>query len=542
VHSYRRLVLIVLAGLLVTACAAILGDFQGGGAPGDTGDGSSDAVTGGDGRGQSDGALALDGGDGGGGDAGAIDGASSEANGGDGGARDGASVEAASGDAGNSEGGEAGPPLPVLDVLGFALGSAHTCAVVRYTPSGDAAAAATTTYCWGANDHGQLGGGTTTPLPDAGGDASPAFVVPLTATTLAHVAASSTSNHTCAYDVTGQVWCWGANDLGQVNGAVTTSTLDVPTPVRLTDSNTGGRLIASQLAVGANHACSADTRADASAPIFCWGANDHCQAGHVDTTGACTFTPENVAPAPALTSAEPVFGLALGDNATIIVDQRFGTHPVLDFIGDSANGQCNGQSLADVPNLQSCGNWGQLYPIDVSMGNGHGCVVASDDGGVANQVDCWGDNSTLQVDPTLTGGGHVGGHPVFTAVPGVPASDVPVAVGAGNGDSCVVFSTPGRGNSLACQGANSHFQLASNTNLQAAGPVVVNDGAGRPIDVMSVGLGSAHVCALTRMAPHNLLCWGDNSYGQVGVPVTRSSMGTFDVLSPVAVAFPVQAH
>jgi alpha-tubulin suppressor-like RCC1 family protein len=548
VQAYRRLVALVFAGALFSACASLLGDFQEGPSPGSGVEGGGDGTAGDDhtapaeaappGDGSSDGGREASN-ETGGNDGAARDGASGET-GGDSGVGDGRSGEASGadapgGDATNGDGGEGGAPLPVLDVLAFALGSAHSCAVVRYTSPADASTV-TRTYCWGADDHGQLGGGTVTALPDAGTPGGPTFVVPLTATALSHVASSSTSNTTCGFDGAGQVWCWGANDQGQVNGMASSPAANVATPVRLTDSNTGARLIATQLALGANHACSVDTSSDASAPIFCWGANDHCQAGHPDTSSTCTIPVENVAPAPAFAGIGPVFALAPGDNATVLIDQRFGTHPVLDFIGDSSNGQCDGQSVGDFPNLNSCGDWGQIYPSKVSMGNEHGCVSLSQDGGVASEVDCWGDNSTLQVDPTLTGGGHVGGHAVFTAY-----ADLPTAVGAGNGVSCVVFTPAGGGaNYLACQGANSHFQLASDTNYQAAGPVVVNDGAGRPIDVVSVGLGSSHLCALTRATPHSLLCWGDNSFGQVGVPVATSTKGTFDVQSPTRVAFPAQ--
>jgi hypothetical protein len=359
---------------------------------------------------------------------------------------------------------------------------------------------------------------------------APTFAVTLLANATVHLAASPTSNHTCAFDTTAQVWCWGANDVGQINGTAATPQTNIATPVRLANANTGGALTASLLSLGANHACSADTRADASAPIFCWGANDHCQSGAVG--GMCTPV-SGVVPSSGLAGAQPVFGLALGGNATLVIDQPpfATTHRVVQFIGDSSYGQCYGQAIGDVTSATACANSGEIYPVDLSMGNGHGCEIGSLDGG-ANQVYCWGDNGTLQVDPSITGGGHIGAGPVFAAY-----QDPPIAAGAGDGDTCIVFTKAGT-NYLACQGANSHYQLAQNTNLQPAGPVIINDAQGKAIDVDSVHLGSAHVCARTRAAPHELLCWGNNAVGQAGASIATNSKGTLDVLFPMRVAFP----
>jgi hypothetical protein len=532
VQAHRCVLVFAFLSCFASACGAILGDFEVPSRMADAGDGANggaaDAVSERESDAQRDAASVGDGGrvDAGGSDARGTEGGSGEGGRGDAGGADGG------GGAGDS--GEAGAPLPAIDVLDFALGSQHSCAVVRYTPSDDASAARTVTYCWGANDRGQLGGGTVVPLPDGGIDAgAPTFVVAQVASPIAHISASPTSNHTCAYDTGGQVWCWGANDLGQVNGTAANPMAAIATPVRLANANTGGALTASLLAVGANHACAADTRTSSSAPIFCWGSNDHCQDGYV-TGGMCPPV-SGVVPSAALSTATPVFALALGGNATLVEDQRVsGTHAAVDFIGDSANGQCYGQAIGDISSPIECANAGEIYPVDLSMGSGHGCEIGSLDGG-ANQVYCWGDNSTLQVDPSFTGGGHLGAGPVFTAY-----TDAPKAVGAGNGVSCTVFMAPS-GNYLACQGANSHYQLAQDTNLQPAGPVIVKDAQGRPIDVISVHLGSAHVCALTRGARHTLLCWGDNSVGEVGTPVSRNAKGTLDVLSPTQVAFPPQA-
>jgi alpha-tubulin suppressor-like RCC1 family protein len=61
-------------------------------------------------------------------------------------------------------------------------------------------------FCWGANDQGQLGDG----------DNVPSLVpVPVPALT-AVVQVAAGRAHTCARQRDGAVWCWGGNDSGQL--------------------------------------------------------------------------------------------------------------------------------------------------------------------------------------------------------------------------------------------------------------------------------------------------------------------------------------
>ena len=85
----------------------------------------------------------------------------------------------------------------------------YSCGV---TTSGDA-------YCWGLNAYGQLGDGTTTnrlvPTRVPGG------------ITFAAVAASATLDgaHTCGVSTSGAVYCWGLNDHGQIGDGTNTQRL-----------------------------------------------------------------------------------------------------------------------------------------------------------------------------------------------------------------------------------------------------------------------------------------------------------------------------
>ncbi|WLP90302.1 protein kinase [Gordonia sp. NB41Y] len=102
-------------------------------------------------------------------------------------------------------------------VTAISVGDDVTCAVAANTP-----------YCWGSNKNGQLGDGTTvdrhTPTQIKGVEYAPAIS---TGGTIGNAT-------TCAVQVDDVAYCWGSNDQGQI-GDGTTTARSTPTPV-LTDA------------------------------------------------------------------------------------------------------------------------------------------------------------------------------------------------------------------------------------------------------------------------------------------------------------------
>lgn len=97
------------------------------------------------------------------------------------------------------------------NVAELSAGASHTCA--RLIDG--------SVRCWGANAHGQVGDGTPAPI----------VASPIAVPGLSTVAALATGqNHSCALVDDGAVRCWGANDAGQLGDGTTTSRL-TPTPV-----------------------------------------------------------------------------------------------------------------------------------------------------------------------------------------------------------------------------------------------------------------------------------------------------------------------
>lgn len=127
-------------------------------------------------------------------------------------------------------------------------------------------------YCWGANFAGQLGDGTTL--------SSAAMIAIAPAMSFAQVSAGGA--HTCALTLTGEAWCWGSNDYGQLGtGDVTQQ--NEPTPVM------GGRTF-TQIAAGGSHTCALEA---VTGELLCWGRNDVGQLG-IDNNFTSLLAPTEV--------------------------------------------------------------------------------------------------------------------------------------------------------------------------------------------------------------------------------------------------------
>ena len=107
-------------------------------------------------------------------------------------------------------------------------------------------------YCWGVNEVGQLGDGTTfdlrdLPVPVSGG--------------LGFTSVSTGDAHACAVTSDGAAYCWGDNMLGQL-GDGTTNPRNVPMPV------TGG-LVFSSVSAGGVITCGLSN----DGGTYCWGTS-----------------------------------------------------------------------------------------------------------------------------------------------------------------------------------------------------------------------------------------------------------------------------
>jgi alpha-tubulin suppressor-like RCC1 family protein len=182
---------------------------------------------------------------------------------------------------------------PITGVTAIAAGAAHTCAL----------RADKTIVCWGDDSAGQLGRGGALP----GADANP-VPAPVGLTSIAAIAAGG--RHSCAALDNGAVWCWGANDAGQLGSAPSAG---ASMPLEVVD-RAGAPLAAASLAAGATHSCAVGR----DAKLVCWGSDVDGELG--DGSTAATSLPVAAASLGAHVTAAAGgvhFGCALRDDGTV---------------------------------------------------------------------------------------------------------------------------------------------------------------------------------------------------------------------------------
>jgi alpha-tubulin suppressor-like RCC1 family protein len=293
------------------------------------------------------------------------------------------------------------------------------------------------------------------------------------------VSVSLGPQHSCALASNGAIWCWGADDVGQL-GDYGEHAAYAPRPV-------AGVETALALAVGGDFSCVILPTTGAR----CWGKNDRGQGGHgIDRP---FMTPSCVT-----TSGDSVLGVASlalgGAHACVALDD--GT---LRCWGANDARQLGDGSTADrnepTPVL------GVTGARAIVAGGRHTCVLLYD-----STVRCWGANDEGQL-----GNGDTTAQDAAVSVSNAdgtaPLAGVS-ALAAGDAFTCALMQDE----TLLCWGANAECQLGlPSTSQRALLPVTA------PVrDVQSVATGSQHVCAV--LSSGKAVCWGRNDFGQVGAP------------------------
>ena len=148
-------------------------------------------------------------------------------------------------------------PVAVSGGLSFtalAAGGAHTCGLV----SGG------TAYCWGNNQYGQLGDGTTGTGFRSADRTAPVVV----SGGLSFTALAGGGVHTCGLLTGGSAYCWGSNASGQLGDGMSGTDRTAPVAV-------GAGRTFTALAGGFSHTCGLATGETG----YCWGSNDSGQLG-----------------------------------------------------------------------------------------------------------------------------------------------------------------------------------------------------------------------------------------------------------------------
>ncbi len=305
--------------------------------------------------------------------------------------------------------------------------------------------------------------------------------------------------HTCAIRPDGRVVCWGGNSLGELGDVA--ATLDEAVLVT-------GIEHAQQIEAGNGTTCVRG----AGGVLTCWGWDGLLGArvpffnaigggfGRVASLGAVSDVSLGGVHACAIREGRVV---CWGGNCQGVVD---GT--TSECAPDTAQAPTEIVGITDA--------------VQVDAGQLLNCAVRS-----SGTVTCWGPNySGMLGDGTTTTPGVVNVRGITDAVEVAVGADFACARHAGGAVSCWGSASDGRLGCLGtagCPGSGVHVSTVPVRVTGLDDAVRIESGAGQ------------HACALRRTG--TLVCWGDNSYGQLGDDSWTGSGTTsgVDAFAPVGV-------
>lgn len=354
-----------------------------------------------------------------------------------------------------------GAPCPVAclgagvcaNVVDVSAGGNQTCAIVGKEER--------VPVCWGLNQPNLFGGPT--------GEAAPRIVAGLD-----HIQKIELGDSfACVLGEDGAVRCWGNNDRGQLGDGTTVSRstyAQVPLPGPASDLSVSVARGACAVAAGA---------------VYCWGQ----RAGIPTNEGDFDVSPVKVQwPSPAVAVSVGSAHRCLIDSDQHVACWGSGNNGALGT-GNTASTTAPSSLVVQEPtNTPLTG----AHRISVSSTfNTHTCVATSSD------IACWGGNQGGQLGwPPPAGSSAARAIDVGKAV-------VRLAVGA-------QFSCSGYSEQLRCWGSAETY--GNGLEMSTPTPTSLTEVPG----IYELDAGVGHACALTTGG--QIVCWGDNQVGQLGVP------------------------
>lgn len=338
-------------------------------------------------------------------------------------------------------------------------------------------------FCWGNNNFGQLGLGSTSPSTQptlAQASATGSLIYPIS------VAAGG--NHSCAVDINGTVQCWGANSNGQLGNGNTTDQL-APVVFQIPS----GRR-ARQVSAGYTFTCALlDDNT-----VWCAGAGSSGQLGNNSTSSSST--PVQVQLSGTGTSyLENVVEITTGDfHACALATDGYAYCWGAAMGNGSTNQETRAVYAANSPLLRS-----------ISAAGTTTCGVTA-----GGEVTCWGANADGELgDGTTTSRATAATVSNLTNI---------AAVGVGVFHACAVKAD----GTLTCWGKNGNGQVGNGTTSSpVTSPAAVSFSSNPVLGVLG---GFAHTCALSASG---LYCWGSDSAGQLGNGTTLTGNQTTPTLA-----------
>jgi alpha-tubulin suppressor-like RCC1 family protein len=367
----------------------------------------------------------------------------------------------------------------ITNAVALSATAEHVCALQR----------AGTVKCFGGSNFGALGDGT---LFHGWSD-----VVQVANLTDAISIAAGYGN-TCAIKANQTVVCWGYG-LAGTNGGSSTANSAAPIAV-------AGVTNANSLVVGESLACAVLV----NGTVTCWGnagsslSATYSRAQAISSTTVTSGTPTT------LSGINNVASLTLGRYHACALKTD---HTVECWGTNSYDGVVHSTPFAVIDtNAQALKN-----VQAISAGWDHTCALK-----FSGVVYCWGSNSYGQLGDGLKVNSPIAQPVVMSAFGSNPAPLGSIAVTSGSFFACSLKVN----GTVACWGidySGEVGQLGNGTNdasFNTAGLVKNQTGTNSLTGVSFIDAGAKHACAVVS---GKVVCWGDNSFGQLGNGTTVSS-------------------
>ncbi len=421
------------------------------------------------------------------------------------------------------------------DPVQLSLGVFGSCAALG---SGHAA-------CWGLNYNGQIGDGSggsveAESLPTDGNTSvfPPAEITPDFARRPTYVRTSASTrlqgvtsvarglHHACALTDDGEVYCWGANYNGQL-GDGTTLPRGFAGLVRApSEGFFAGPALSDvvHISSGWYHSCAVVR----SGRVYCWGRNLNGRLGNGVVEFEIVSTPVPMvgigASTPMLTEGVSVSG---GVDATCVERTLGIVCAGRDSRGARGDGDGLGPASARPTRVRSVGDYAEWTQPTLQIQSlvQSGCALVQD-----GFVACWG--------AAPFGSGHENIRAAPERVLDPTGRDVLNNITQISGVDSHMCALDGEGFAY-CWGWNGYGQLGSVSALpdsraaETTLPVAfLNPSTAMPQGgIVEISAGGRHTC--TRMQDGRVLCWGQNSYGELGNGETGEAAYGVEVLPPL---------
>ena len=309
---------------------------------------------------------------------------------------------------------------------------------------------------------------------------------------------SAGSDHTCVVENSGSVYCWGLNKYGQIGKGFSDEIWDStfnfnPSIVSIDSDET-----ATHVVNGDGTSCLIlDTL-----ELLCWGHNNRGQLGDYSTFDS--FSPMTVG----FDDITSVSDVALGFQFTCAIINQGDVY----CWGNNNYGQSGGESSSEIlsPNLVLAADGDPTVYLSTSSSSNFICALK-----YSGALLCWGDNSDGQLG---TANFSFSNEPQLIQLTDNLSFE---QIDVGPDYACGISNN----SQLYCWGSNSNGKLGigsdNYSSFQKPQLVVMPDNN----QISKIALAWDHSCAIDKSG--NILCWGANSFSQLG---TGNQLGT---LSPV---------